>query len=235
MTSAEMRAAFWQILQLDETDFIASGRISASWVKELIMQGIWEMFRRIGPTTRLRRSATISLVADTETYDLDEPFWKWDEDPPTIAGVPVAFRRRAELDVMEDAGTLDGSQVYLYEAGVDYTETGKMQIGVRPVPSSSATLRLYYLRQPFNFADLADGQAHPDLLPGYHLAPIWWACLLFAATPIEGVTISPELKQSWGAMFDTQVQAMQKDLAPEMQANQPRCTPSVSLQSWMDV
>lgn len=240
MTALEMRSQFWRLLSIPAGDpdgtnnpLVSAGRFSIAELKEYLTDGVRELWRQCLPCTPLLASTTISLVAGTEVYDYGSAtFWRWSEDAPTIAGKPVMWRTLGELDQLEDDNLL--LDTYLYEAGVEATSGGVAQLGVRPVPSSAATLKLYYYRQPQSLADLSDGDEYRDLPAQYHRAVAYWAALLFAGNRIEAEANYPV--DTWGTIFANYARRLRQDARIESQRNQPKQTllgfPSAS---WMEV
>lgn len=245
MTYAQMVAAFWGLVQLDQLQFTATGRVTEDDVDAYIMDGIYEMYRQIGPNTLLRHWFDVSLSAGATQVTLYDnagidgiqgqgAFWKWDEEPCTIAGVPIEILPLGQIDRLVAAGA---TTPYIYERGIKasyaYGQRSVLALGIYPPIAEACTLRLYYQRHPLEFSLMDDdtevsGVAiedmdYPDLPRQHHRIPIYWAGMQFAAKAIESQGQLPV--QQWAQLFAAGVKNLRRDLSTVLQANQPKTTP----------
>lgn len=182
-----MEGKFWELVGRDKT----SGRVPGSPIGSnpagpdaaaLIHFCITEMWQEARPVLG-RATDPIALTSGSAgPYNLPTDFLAFfDNEPPTIAGQPVYPRKRNEVRQIA-AGTSTQpatTPCVLYEIGRSTTTPFRRRFQVWPLPGSSMTLDLDYLRTPLAFATLAVGDEYPDLPADLHLAPVYGAACLF--------------------------------------------------------
>lgn len=182
MNRVELRELFWRLVGLDSTGYINSGKIDSTAVDLLIWQGICE-FAQVAEPVHLHKKQSQTLSANDADYDYPSDFWKLRRNAQsTAAGLPVRRVTEDFVDKLRDGNYPVPSAtdvVYIYDTGIN-ASTGLLAYGVWPTPSSSGTLKLYYLRYPEKLGDLAsDAEEYPDLPEWCHRYPVFWAAYLF--------------------------------------------------------
>ena len=205
----------------------ALARVTQAQVDQWLWEGVCELARTALPVL-LRKSATITLSASTEVYNLPADFFLWQSDAPTIAGYPLLPTTEAEADMREQnwdpLSSGDNSHTYWYEAGQALNGSVR-RIGIRPVPSAAGTVKIYYLRLPAKVAGLTSTSTEYSDLPGhFHRAPVYWAALQFAAAPIEGKPADMPVSD-WAQIFAGFRDGLAKTTRLELQKNTSNRTP----------
>lgn len=184
MTPAQMRSLFWKHVGLPATAYDTAARFESEDVDDYLHEAIMEFCDRACPV-QLYKTASISLVSGTSLYNYPSDFWRLRRGyRSTISGVPVERCREDQIAMVNESiyGVSESPPSFYYDAGVvdDFSDSdaGKRQFGVWPVPSTSGTMKLYYLREPIRFdhANLdVDTDQYPDLPRHYHRYPVLMA------------------------------------------------------------
>lgn len=184
MTIAELQSWFWKAVGLPSTAYIASGKITAAEVDDLIWEGIREFCQIAEPVHLHRRSDyTFTSGQEVKTYPTD--FWRFRRGERCLVnGLPVDRRSESYIYKLKDGNypLPDSVQtMFIYDAGVEQdsgeANFGLRKFGIYPASASTITLRMFYLREPMRLdhTGLSGGSEYPDLPAWYHRDAVYLA------------------------------------------------------------
>lgn len=233
-----MTGEFWELVGLTSSYSRAPGLGTPAGPNLLgmFLQVVQEMVRFARPL-ECRAYATLSF-ASVETDGLPADFLDWygPRARMTIAGQPIDQVDRAEVEMWRDSSSApsNAAPCVWYEAGRQTTSPFERLIGLYPVPSTTVTPKIHYLRKPlaFNASGLTGSSEYPDIPVDFHEIIVFKAVHKFYQRRKEVVTKDIGwLLAEYNAKMPMLKQAVQEDLRPNYTSSAPNDI-RANLEAW---